>query len=113
MGHDDLLNASEIDREVPAVAHEGCALGAGVEEKDMFGGAEARPELQAIAEIGNEQGLTADFAGAGQHDVSEFQYGKAGLLAYVSLTLSEMTSTVSESMAASEDLGIWFTTHAN
>src|SRR5204863_3324519 len=30
----------------------------------------------------------------------------SGLLAYVSLTLSETTSTVSESMAASEDFGI-------
>ena len=79
MGHDDLLDASEIDREVPAVAHEGCALGAGVEEQDMLGGAEAGPEPQAIAEIGNEQGLAGDLACARQHDICEFRYGEGRL----------------------------------
>ena len=79
MCHDDLLDTAEIDREVAAVAHEGRALGAGVEKKHVLGGAEPGPEPQAIAEIGDQQGLTRDLARARQHDIGQFRYGEGRL----------------------------------
>ncbi len=77
--HGDLLDLAEIDRHVAAVADEGRALGAGVEQQRVLLRSDLRPEAQAIAEVGHQQRLAGDFLGAGLQDVGHLRHRERGL----------------------------------
>ena len=55
MGHGDGFHIAQLDGEIAAVADEGGALGAGIEQHGVVDPARARSQPQAIAEIGREK----------------------------------------------------------
>ena len=71
VGDGDLLDFAEVEGEVAAVADEDGAFGAGVEQEDVLGAADARAQAQAVAEVGGEQGFARDYLGAAEDDVGK------------------------------------------
>ncbi len=78
VGDRDRLDLAEVELEVAAVADEDRAFGAGVEQQDVLGLADAGTEAEAVAQIGREECLARDDLGATEDDVGELGDSEQG-----------------------------------
>jgi hypothetical protein len=68
----DLLERTEIEVEVGAVANERSRFGAGIEKQNVLGRSGAGPDSQAISQIGDEHRAAGDDFGAALDDGLDF-----------------------------------------